>query len=142
LNIEIENLKIINFKGIKDEKINLKDFKGELVLIDFFTKSCYPCIMALPGLQALHEKYKSKGLNIIGINIYDKKEDGIIAFITKKGVTYPILLGGKDVGLNYNVSGIPSIYLIDKNGKIIFSYVGYDKETEETLENIIKEILN
>ena len=69
--------------------------KGKLVLIDFFTKSCYPCMLALLGLQALHKKYKSKGLNVIGINIYDKKEDGIIPFLSKRGITYPVLLGGK-----------------------------------------------
>ena len=124
--------------SLDDKKINLMDLKGKLVLIDFFTKSCYPCMLALPGLQALHKKYKSKGLKVIGINIYDKKQDGIIPFLSKHGITYPVLLGGKDVGVNYNVSGIPTVYLIDKNGKIIFSFDGYEKKKEQELENIIR----
>ena len=124
--------------SLKDEKINLQGLRGKLVLVDFFTKSCYPCILALPGLQALHEKYKMKGLSIIGINIYDKKEDGIISFLSKHGVTYPVLLGGKEVGESYNVSGIPTVYLINKNGKIIFSFDGYEKKKEQELEDIIK----
>ena len=124
--------------SLDDKKINLMDLKGKLVLIDFFTKSCYPCMLALPGLQTLHKKYKSKGLTVIGINIYDKKEDGIIPFLSKRGITYPVLLGGKEVGENYNVSGIPTVYLIDKNGKIIFSFDGYEKKKEQELEDIIK----
>jgi len=127
--------------SLKDEKINLLDLKGKLVLVDFFAKSCYPCMLALPGLQALHEKYKRKGLRVIGINIYDKKEDGIIGFISKHGITYPVLLGGKDVGVNYNVSSIPTVYLIDKNGKILFSFDGYEKKQEQILEDIIKQNL-
>ncbi len=124
--------------SLDDKKINLERFKGQLVLVDFFTKSCYPCMLALPGLQALHEKYKSKGLKVIGINIYDKKEDGIIPFLSKRRITYPVLLGGRDVGENYSISVIPTIYLIDKNGKIIFSFDGYEKKKEQELEDIIK----
>ncbi len=127
--------------SLKNKKINLQDLKGKLVLLDFFTKSCYPCMLALPGLQTLHEKYKTKGLKVIGINIYDKKEEGIITFLSKHGITYTVLLGGKDVGINYNVSGIPTVYLIDKNGKIIFSFDGYEKKQEQILENIIKQNL-
>jgi thiol-disulfide isomerase/thioredoxin len=124
--------------SLKNEKINLKDLRGQLVMIDFFTKSCYPCMLALPGLQSIHEKYKTRGLKVIGINIYDKKEDCINTFLSKHGITYTVLLGGKDVGINYNVSGIPTIYLIDKNGKIIFSIDGYEKGQEEILERLIK----
>lgn len=124
--------------SLKNKKINLKDLRGHLVMIDFFTKSCYPCMLALPGLQSLHEKYKSKGVKVIGVNIYDKKEDGIIQFLAKHNITYTVLLGGKKVGEDYNVSGIPTVYLVGKNGRIIFAVDGYEKGQEETLEKIIK----
>ncbi|MDB5277227.1 MAG: hypothetical protein JWR61_2182 [Ferruginibacter sp.] len=127
--------------SLKDEKTNLNDFKGQLVLIDFFTKSCYPCILALPGLQALHKKYEKKGLKVIGIDIYDKKEDGIAAFLTKRGVTYKVLLGGKVVSEDYHVAGIPTMYLIDKNGSIIFSRVGYVQGQDKELEKVIQQNL-
>jgi|TARA_R110000737_G_scaffold17130_1_gene34618 thiol-disulfide isomerase/thioredoxin len=124
--------------SLTDEKISLKSLQGQLVLIDFFYKSCYPCMQALPALQALHEKYKSKGLRIIGIDPYDKKEDDIAAFLAKRGVTYTVLLGGKDAAKDYHVSGYPTMYLIDKTGKIIFTQVGYGKDVEDTLDEIIK----
>lgn len=125
----------------KDEKISLKDLKGKIVLIDFFYKSCYPCMQALPALQNLHEKYKDKGLIIIGIDPYDKKEDDIANFLSKRGVTYPILLGGIDAATTYRVSAYPTLYLIDKTGKIIFTQTGYGKGVEEKLEEIIKKNL-
>jgi thiol-disulfide isomerase/thioredoxin len=128
--------------SLKDKTVNLSDYKGELVLIDFFYKSCYPCMLALPALQNLHEKYNDKGLKIIGIDPYDTKEkDDIDNFLAKRGVTYTVLLGGKDVAKEYHVSGYPTIYLIDKEGKIIFTQVGYGEDTEDKIEKIIIENL-
>jgi len=128
--------------SLKDKTVNLSDYKGKLVLIDFFYKSCYPCMLALPALQDLHEKYNNKGLKIIGIDPYDTKEkDDIDNFLAKRGVTYTVLLGGKDIAKEYHVSGYPTMYLIDKNGKIILSQVGYGEGVEEELEKIIKENL-
>jgi thiol-disulfide isomerase/thioredoxin len=99
--------------SLNEEKISLKSLQGELVLIDFFYKSCYPCMQALPGLQALHEKYKSKGLRVVGIDPYDKKEEDIAKFLSKRGITYTILLDGESTAKDYNVSGYPTIYLLD-----------------------------
>jgi peroxiredoxin len=127
--------------SLTDEPISLKNLKGQLVLVDFFYKGCYPCMLALPTLQALHEKYKDRGLRIIGIDPYDKKEHGIAAFLAKRGVTYTVLLGGKEVAKDYHVSGYPTIYLIDRQGKIIYSQVGYGKGTEAELEKIIEKSL-
>jgi len=128
--------------SLKDKTVNLSDYKGELVLVDFFYKSCYPCMLALPALQNLHEKYNNKGLKVIGIDPYDTKDkDDIDDFLAKRGVTYTVLLGGKDVAKEYHVSGYPTMYLIDKNGKIILSQVGYGEGVEEELEKIIKENL-
>jgi peroxiredoxin len=127
--------------SLTDEPISLNSLKGKLVLVDFFFKGCYPCMQAVPSLQALHEKYKDRGLRIIGIDPYDKKEHGIAAFLAKRGVTYTVLLGGKDVAKDYHVSGYPTIYLIDRQGKIIHSQVGYGKVTEAELEKIIEKSL-
>jgi thiol-disulfide isomerase/thioredoxin len=132
---------IWELQSLDGEKINLNNLKGQLVLMDFFYKSCYPCMLAIPGLQSLHEKYRNKGLKIIGIDIHDTKESGIAGFLSKRGVTYPVVLGGKDASEQYHISALPTIYLIDKKGKIIFSRTGYEKGFEETLEQIIRKNL-
>ncbi|MDF1698591.1 MAG: TlpA disulfide reductase family protein [Saprospiraceae bacterium] len=128
--------------SLKGKTINLTDFKGELVLVDFFYKSCYPCMQAIPGLQALHEKYGDKGLNVIGIDPFDTiEEDNIDEFLTKRGVTYTILLSDRDIPKTYNVSGYPTLYLVDKGGKILHAQVGYGKESEKELEDKIASLL-
>jgi len=128
--------------SLTDEKVNLKSLQGQLVLVDFFYKACYPCMKALPALQALHEKYKNSGLKVIGIDPYDdKEEDDIVQFLSKRGVTYTVLLGGKEASKEYRVSGYPTIFLIDKQGKIIFIQVGYGEDTEIKLEELIKKNL-
>lgn len=124
-----------------NKKVSLNDLKGSLVLVDFFYKSCYPCMLALPGLQALSEKYQSQGLSVIGIDPFDTKDDDIVSFLKKRGITYTVLLGGKDVAKDYRVSAYPTLYLIDRNGKIIYVQNGYSKDLEKILEDSIKENL-
>jgi thiol-disulfide isomerase/thioredoxin len=123
--------------SLTGEKISLAGLKGKLVLIDFFYSSCYPCMLALPCLQALHEKYKEKGLLVLGIDPYDKKEDGIDKFLAKRNVTYTVLLGDKDIAKQYRVSGYPTIYLVGKTGKIVFVDIGYGKDFDTVLEKVI-----
>lgn len=128
--------------SMKDKAVSLSDFKGKLVLLDFFYKACYPCMQALPALQDLHERYHDKGLIVIGINPYDTKEkDDIDQFLEKRGVSYIVLLGGKDIAKKYNVSGYPTMYLIDKEGRIISSKVGYGEGVEAELEEIVNKYL-
>ncbi len=127
--------------SLNDEKINLTDLKGSLVLVDFFYKSCYYCMLALPGLQELHQQYKDKGLKIVGINPFDEKEKGIVPFLEKRGVTFTVLLGGLETAKEYHVTAYPTVYLIDKTGKIIFSQIGFTEELHKKLEQVIKDNL-
>ena len=127
--------------SLTGDTINLTDLKGHLVLIDFFYRSCYPCMLALPSLESLYEKYKDKGLCVIGIDPYDKKEDDMPAFLAKRGITYPVLLGGQNVAKEYRISGYPTIYFIDKKGKVIHHQVGYGPGLEFVIEDLIKKHL-
>lgn len=129
--------------SLKGEKISLSDLKGEMVLMDFFFKACAPCIQAMPSLKALHEKYKDKGLHIIGIDPVDHKAIDMKPFLEKKGITYNVLLDNDyEVAKAYQVSYYPTVYLIDENGKIIFTQVGYKEETEKLIEKIISDRLD
>jgi thiol-disulfide isomerase/thioredoxin len=127
--------------SLKGETINLSDLKGKVVLVDFFYEGCAPCMLALPKITSLYEKYKSKGLVVIGIDPVDKKEDDLKSFLAKRGVTYDVLLGGKDVERDYHLSGYPTVYIIDKNGKILFDLSGYGAGVENVFEDIILKAL-
>jgi peroxiredoxin len=127
--------------SLNDEVVSLNKLKGQLVLIDFFYKSCQPCILAMPKIQALNEKFKYRGLKVIGIDPFDKDKDDLAAFLKKRGVYYTILLGDRSLASKYNVSGYPTLYLVDRSGKIVFSQSGYSEEMEVVLEELIKKNL-
>jgi thiol-disulfide isomerase/thioredoxin len=127
--------KLVSLDG---KEYSIKDFTGRILLLDFFYKSCYPCMKALPLLQALHEKYKDKGLTVIGINPHDDvKENDMKNFLAKRGITYLTLYGAKETAKAYKVSGYPTIYITGKDGKIIGTQVGYSEEMEKELEKIV-----
>jgi thiol-disulfide isomerase/thioredoxin len=123
--------------SITNEKIRLTDLMGKYVLIDFFHKGCHPCIESMPALQRLHIKFKNKDLQVIGIDPLDQNESDLANFLSKRGVSYTVLLGNENLARSYKVKNYPTIYLLDKNNKIIFADYGYHKN----LENIVEEII-
>lgn len=130
---------LVNLVG---DSIRLSDYKGKLVLIDFFYKGCYPCIQALPSLQALHKKFEQDGLVVLGIDPYDDIEkDKLDEFMQKQGVTYTVLLATREIPKQYRVSAYPTMYLIDKQGTVLSTQVGYGPDVEADLEKRIEEAL-
>ena len=127
-----------NLTTLDSKNISLSDYKGHLVLIDFFYKDCPPCRKAIPVLQSFYQKYENKGLRIIGIDPIDEKDSVVKHFISKVGIPYQVLLDKKEVNKDYHVSGYPTLYLIDKKGNVIFSNVGFDESLEGKLEELIK----
>jgi peroxiredoxin len=127
--------------SLAGDSVSLKSLQGRVVIIDFFYKSCYPCMKALPAMQSLHDKYKDKGLTVVGIDPYDEKDSDIAEFLGKRNINYTILLCDKTLPTKYLVSGYPTVYVLDKDGKILSTHSGYSPTMEEELEAIIKEKL-
>jgi peroxiredoxin len=120
--------------------LSLQDLRGKVVLIDFFYKSCYPCLLAMPELQKLHEKYKDQGVVVVGVNVFDTNENNELGlFLQKRGVSYPVVLEGKPVAKAYKAPGYPTLVCIGKDGKVIHSQTGYADGMDVTYENWIKE---
>ncbi len=126
-----------SFPSLTEDTVSLEGLKGKLVLLDFFYKSCFPCMQALPALQSLHEKYKDQGLVVIGLDPYDDKEDDLLNFLAKRDVDYTVLYASRDIAKTYRVNGYPTMFLIDKEGKTIHIQEGYGEGTEARLEEII-----
>ncbi len=125
--------------SIKGADVALSDFKNRIVLIDFFYKSCLPCIKAFPMLERLNQKYKDQGLVVLGIDPIDKNDSSFLKFVSKKGINYTILLDDQKVFKKYRVSDFPTLYLIGRNGEIIYSAVGFEDRLELKLEQLIQE---
>ncbi len=103
---------------LSGQKVELKDFKGKGVLVNFWATWCYPCREEMDDLKASYDKFRDKGIVIIGINIKESKD--IVKKMTDSfNITYPILLDsdGK-ISEAYNIFGVPSSFFIDNDGTI------------------------
>lgn len=113
-----------SLSDLSGQNVSLNDLKGKAVLINFWATWCYPCREEMDDLQAIYNKYKDKGVVILGVNVREGK--GIVTeFANRFNITYPILLDedGK-VSDAYNVFGIPSTLFIDKDGIIRDTVMG------------------
>jgi len=119
----------------------LKDYRGKVVLLDFWSINCPPCRRAVPHLVALYEKYKGKGFVALGISFDRREMDNLKSFIEKYSVTYPILLGTMDVARAYGVRSIPSIFILDKKGRVRLHRIGFNEEIGKEIEKTVKKLL-
>lgn len=127
---------------LSGDTLSLSDLRGKVVLIDFFYKSCAPCCAALPALQRLHEKYKDRGFVMVGIDPFDDPdEDAMADFLSKRGISYTVAFADRELAETYHVSGYPTLFLVNRKGKIMQVYVGYSKDMEAEIEKQLLKML-
>ncbi len=96
----------------------------------------------MPKIQTLHEKYKDKKVTIAGVNTWERgKDEKAVKYMKDQKYTYTCLLGGDDLASSYNVPGIPTLILVDGEGKILFTTVGVSDEAEKQIEELIEKEL-
>jgi peroxiredoxin len=128
--------------GLDGKPVSLRQYRGKVVLLDFFYRSCYPCMLAIPGLQELHHQLQDSGLVVLGVNPFDTATATLQRFLSSRGVQYPVLIDAdKEVVKTWMVRAYPTLYLIDRNGKIRFNQIGYSKETEGVVVEKVKALL-
>ena len=122
------------------EEVQLSNLKGKVVVLDFWSSWCAPCIMEAEILSNTYDKYKNMDVEFIGIAIWDA-ESNVSEFINKKNINYPIGIDAKGtIAINYGLTGIPEKYLIDKDGLLRKKFIG--PVNEDQLENILMELIS
>lgn len=123
-----------------------EDFKGKVLLIEFWTFGCYNCTNTLPFINKWYEKYKSDKFEIIGIHSpeFDNERnfDNVKRNVDELGIKYPVLTDNEfSIWQKYDVHAWPTIFLIDKKGEIRYKKVGEGKYdiTEEKIVELINE---
>lgn len=131
-------LKVISTSG---QKITLDNYKGYVLVIDFFTTWCIPCRESIPHIVNLNRRYGSQGLKILGLSADDDGEKVVKAFIADKKITYPVALVGEDLTTDYGIRSIPTLYVINKKGVVAEKYMGFNDDMKLSMETLIKKLL-
>lgn len=111
---------------------SLAQYRGKIVVMDFWATWCGPCVQAMPDLQKLHDKFKSRGVDVLGINAWE--ESNAAAYMKEKGYTYTLLLNAEETAKAYKVVNLPTLYIVDANGQIIYRATGQHKDIDLFLE--------
>lgn len=121
--------------SINGKKVKLSDFKGNVIILNFWATWCPPCRAEIPSFIELYKKHKDEGLAIIGVAI--DNEIKVKNFVKDYKINYPVLLADETTIQKYGgIRGIPTTFIIDKNGNITKNYIGY--RPKEIFENDFK----
>ena len=131
-------------EDLSGKSFSLSDIKGQVVIVDFWATWCGPCVMSIPELVDLQEKYEGKGLVVIGISVDDDRvsKGDLLAFREKMRINYRILRANNKVYEDYfgGTSGfsIPTLFVIDREGKVRNRLVGF---TPGAVEKSVQSLL-
>lgn len=117
---------------------SLADYKGNVVLMDFWATWCGPCRAAMPGVQKLHEQFKDRGVAVLGMNIGEDEDADPAGYMKSKGFTYGLLLKAEDVAEAYGVMSIPHFFVVGVDGTILHASVGFNEEETGRIAELIE----
>lgn len=121
--------------------VKLSNAAGSVVYLDFWASWCGPCRQSFPWMNAMQEKYRSQGLQVIGVNLDSKNED-VQKFLSQLPASFTVAFDTKGATPgSYGVKGMPTSFLIGRDGKIILEHAGFREGDRESLEQQIKTAL-
>lgn len=124
---------------LSGKQVSVSEFKGKVLILDFWATWCPPCREEIPGFVDLYGRYRDKGLAMVGISLDDGPQV-VKEFVGQYKINYPVLMGNEAVTRAFGgIRGIPTTFVIGKKGKVHKKYVGF--QTGEVFENDIKALL-
>ena len=126
-------------EDINGGKLKLSDYKGKIVILDFWDTWCPPCKKEIPDFIELYKAYKDNVV-IIGAAFAQRGKDAVKKFYKEYKINYPVGIATMDLAKEYGgIRGIPTTFVIDSDGKIFKKYVGFREKA--VFENDIKDLL-
>ena len=120
--------------------VKLADFKGKVVMLDFWATWCGPCKIEIPWFIEFQRKYKDKGFTVIGVSMDEGGWQTVRPFVEEFKMNYPVLIGNDETAQSYGgVDVLPTTFIIDKQGRIVATHMGLTSrdELEKTIESLL-----
>jgi len=131
----------ISVKDREGHARTLSEFKGRVVLVDFWASWCAPCKVSFPALDSLHEEFHDSGLDVVAINV-DEDAKSARAFLSGKSPSMTVLFDPQGRSPEaFKVEGMPSSFLIDRDGNIRFRHMGFTDQTRTDFRREISILL-
>lgn len=112
-------------KDADGKMVKLSDYKGKVVLLNFWATWCGPCKIEIPWFKEFETNYKNKGFAVLGVSMDDDGWDAVRPYIQQQAVNYRVLMGTEPVGALYGgVESLPTTFLIDRKGRIAATHIG------------------
>ena len=132
-----------NLENLRGGDTGLIDYEGKVVLLNFWATWCMPCRAEMPGMEALWQKYREQGFVVVGISNDEGSKKRIETFTRLLDLSFPILLDPEgEVNDLYEVSNMPTSFLIDRNGRIISRIVGSDDWMSQEAIRLVQDVLS
>ncbi len=132
-------LRVLNSSTSGYTDFSLKNYRGHVVIVNFWATWCPPCRHEIPMLEKFYNSYRKKGVIVVGINI-NSNMSGVKSFIKLYDMTYPVVYASSNVISNYGgINEIPQTFFISKSGKIMFHWIG--EISKEALYGITNKLL-
>jgi peroxiredoxin len=130
----------LNLTDISGKNLNLSQYRGKVVLLDFWAVDCGGCVIEIPWYVEFDQKYHDKGLQLIGLDMYEESPAKIKPFMEKSQMQYPVAVGNDEIRKRFHADELPKTMLIDRNGRVAVSHVGIvDKAAfERAIQELLK----
>ena len=131
-------------KDATGKLVKLSDFRGQVVLLDFWATWCSPCKIEIPWFIEFQQAYKDRNFTVLGVSMDDDGWDSVKPFIAKAQLNYRVMIGTDQVSAQYGgLDSLPTTLLIDREGRIAKTHVGLPSASVELSKRMYKsEILN
>lgn len=138
LNAPAANFSLDSLAG---KPVSLSQFKGDVVMVNFWATWCGPCQQEMPLLDQMYRKYKPAGFTLLGINV-DKDAPAVKALLERKPVSFTVLMDPTStVSRSYHVADMPSTVIIDRKGVIRYVHRGYRPGDENEYQDRIRQLI-
>lgn len=115
----------LTLTDMQGQEVSLSQFRGKVVILNFWATWCPPCREEMPSMEKLHRDYQDKGLVMLAVNVEQNGKEVVADFLKKTPYSFPILLDGDQTVQNsYGVFRFPESFIIDRNGVVVERIIG------------------